>query len=657
VNAGPDSHAGARPVRMTRALRVALRSYGAKALRLRAKYEVRRRFGLYQAAPRVPHVVDVPSNAPSPFDVDLDRVRLAVNQSLAVERADRVASGMHQAYRDEWLPRPRSGAEWNVHPLLGTQYPSEPWWEMRRFLSLDPTRGDVKDVWEPGRFTWVFDLVLGYAVTRDERYAEAFWNGAETFVEGNPPFRGIQWNCGQETSIRALSCLWGERAFAHASASTPQRRALLVDLFAWSGERVADAIEYAISQRNNHGISEAVGLVALGARLSGVHPHASQWLHHGTRLLNALVLDQFADDGWYIQHSLTYLRLALDQCIVAQRVLRHARGRGFSETAKIGIRAAIALLVELHDPTTGDVPNHGANDGSLVLPVSTSGYRDFRPSITAGAGTFAMTLPHGFQISQEAVAWLSLGHIPRHVDPPSARVVSGPSGWVSARRGRTRVFIRAGEYHSNPSHIDPGHVDIWIDGEPRAVDAGTFRYTAPAPWANGLSTNAVHNTVEVPSMPAARKSTRFLWLRWPAADVIRIDESVEATTLDIWNGTWEARGLSHGRRCVLNDDSVDVFDDIDSGHNAVEVHVHWLLPDGASLPTIESTNGGTVSLVRASETSVEGWRSLHDAERHAAMSVTFVTTVSGRATVHSRFMATNLPRESLTGLPQGVVRA
>jgi hypothetical protein len=491
----------------------------------------------------------------------------------------------------------------------------------------------------------VFDLVLGYAASRDERYAEAFWNGVDTFIDGNPPFRGIQWNCGQETSIRALSCLWGERVFANARASTPERRSRLVDLFGWSGERVADAIEYAISQRNNHGLSEAVGLVALGARLSGVHPDAARWLRDGSRWLDALVLDQFAEDGWYVQHSLTYLRMALAQCVVGERVLRRVRGRGLSYAAVARLRAAIALLLEVHDVATGDVPNHGANDGSLVLPISTSGYRDFRPAITAAAATFDVSLPESFLASDETLAWLGAELVARRPDPASTRVVAGSSGWVSARRGKSRVFIRAGEYQSNPSHIDPAHVDLWIDNEPRAVDAGTFRYTAPAPWSNGLSSIAVHNTIDVPSMPAAQKGARFLWLERPSAAVTKTDESGDTTTIEIRNDTWESRGLTHTRRCVLTNDCVDIFDDVDSGLTSVEVRVHWLVLDGAPTPTIGSASGGALSKVRASETSVEGWRSLHYAERHAATSVTFVMTVSGRATIHSRFVATNLRRE------------
>ena len=281
-----------------------------------------------------------------------------------------------------------------------------------------------------------------------------------------------------------LSCLWGERAFEHAAAATDARRARLRDLLAWSGERVANAIEYAISQRNNHGISEATGLIALGHRLADRHPDAAQWLRDGARWIEYLVMDQFAEDGWYIQHSLNYLRMALDQLVVAERVLVSARGHGLSAQGRARIQAAIALLAELHDADTGDVPNHGANDGSLVMPVTTRPYRDFRPAITAAAATFGASLPESFCASTEALAWLGVGSIQRHADPPPTRVVVGSSGWASVRNGGSRVFARAGSYESNPSHIDPAHIDIWIDNEARAVDAGTYRYTAPAPWRN-----------------------------------------------------------------------------------------------------------------------------------------------------------------------------
>jgi hypothetical protein len=632
------------PTLLLQSSRVALQSYGITGLQLRGRFEVRRRFGLYQSAPRLPHIdADTPPG-PSAFDVDLDLVRAATDREAAIARADRVAAGWFQAYRNEWWRLPATSDEWSLHPLLGTRYPAAPWWELRPYLGLDPTHGDVKDVWEPARFTWAFDLALGYAATRDERYAEAFWLGLESFIDGNPPFRTIQWSCGQETSIRALSCMWAERAFASAAASTPARRARLHDLLAWSGERIADAIEYAISQRNNHGLSEATGLIAIGARLSGAHPDAERWLQEGATWIERLVLDQFAEDGWYVQHSLTYLRMALDQLIVAQRVLKRTRRRGLSDAAIARLRAATALLVELHDEESGDVPNHGANDGSLVLPISTRPYRDFRPSITAAAATFGVALPKHFRVSAEALAWLGSKEPARSDDPPPARVVAGPSGWISVRTKRTRVFARAGRYKSNPSHIDPAHLDIWIDGQPCAIDAGTYRYCAPSPWANALSQIAVHNTLDIPSLPAAVKEFRFLWLQRPNARVVRARHTADRATLELLNETWAHHGVHHLRRVVVSDAGVDVFDDVRIGHlSSLDARVHWLVPRGAPLPEMTATTDGRVTIVEAAPDSTEGWWSPHYAARLPATSVAFVTTLTRDvATIHSRFVAANL---------------
>jgi hypothetical protein len=589
------------------------------------------------------HVASDALPASSPFDVNLDLVRSAIDPEAAVTRAEHVADGWYEAYRNEWRRLPLRPDDWSVHPLAGTRYPSVPWWELRQYMSLDPAVGDVKDVWEPGRFTWAFDLMLGYAASRGERYADAFWRGLESFVDGNPPFRTIQWSCGQETAVRAISCMWAERAFASAQATTPARRAKLQDMLAWSGERVADAIEYAVSQRNNHGISEATGLIALGARLSNVHPDADRWLRDGAKWIDRLVLDQFGEDGWYIQHSFTYLRMALDQVVVAQRVLERARGRGLSKAAVARVRAAIALLVEMHDIHSGDVPNHGANDGSLVLPISTRGYRDFRPSITSAALMFGAPLPEQFATAPEALAWFGLNQIERHAFRPVPRVVVGSSGWASVHATRARVFARAGQYRSNPSHVDPVHVDIWIDGQPRAIDAGTYRYTAPAPWGNALAAIGVHNTLEIPTLPAAVKGFRFLWLQRPSARVVRADQTLDGAVLELANETWAPHGVRHIRRVVVGEAGVDVFDDVTVSHDSLEVRVHWLVPTDAPLPEMSSSTVGRRTEVQAMSNSTEGWWSPHYAERLPAISISYVTTITTHtATIRTRFLATNL---------------
>ncbi|NTV37956.1 MAG: hypothetical protein HGA82_02020, partial [Anaerolineales bacterium] len=46
---------------------------------------------------------------------------------------------------------------------------------------------DIKFLWEPARFGWVFTLGRAYTVSQDEKYAETFWRNFETFTDANPP--------------------------------------------------------------------------------------------------------------------------------------------------------------------------------------------------------------------------------------------------------------------------------------------------------------------------------------------------------------------------------------------------------------------------------------------------------------------------------------
>src|SRR5690606_17835850 len=140
-----------------------------------------------------------------------------------------------------------------------------------------------KDVWEPARFGWAYDLVRAYLLTEDDRYAASFYDYLSSWSESSPPFQGVHWSCGQETSIRAAALLYAEANLTDAPSSTGAAKQKLLELLAASGERVRDAIGYAISQRNNHAISEATGLILLGERLAGQHPEAAEWFRTGHR--------------------------------------------------------------------------------------------------------------------------------------------------------------------------------------------------------------------------------------------------------------------------------------------------------------------------------------------------------------------------------------
>ena len=577
------------------------RTYGVRGALLRSGFELRRRTARFRATPA--HVDGPAPGVLAAFVVDPPRLAAATDRAVALERAERVVAGGYQAFRHEWQTLPREPREWLRHPGTGALYDAaERWWEVRH---LDPLRGDIKLLWEPARFGWAYDLVRGYVITGDDRYAAAFHERLADWDAANVPFRGPHWSCGQETAIRAAALLYAEANLESAPSSTPVVMRRLARILAHSAERIDDALGYAISQRNNHGISEAAGLVILGVRFKGEMPEAEHWLARGTHWLERLIPEQFAADGWYIQHSFNYMRVALDQCVVAERALR-AASLTLSADAVERLRAATVLLGWVIEPVTGIVPNHGANDGAFVHPVTLADYRDFRPVLTAVCSTFGFALPGEFPADAEVVAWLGVNAPP--ASPPLRGVHTGESGWAAARIADTAVFMRAGHYRSRPGHSDALHVDIRFGTHELVVDPGTYSYNAP-PLDKEFASALVHNGPLLGDSDWGVRGARFLWLLWPDAEIVHATPNESAATI-------VARVPGRIQRTVRVAAAMVEVEDRRIGSGTQPVVVHWLLHPDADTGSAEIPGGSR--WLCADPATAGGWFSPYYGARTAA---------------------------------------
>ena len=570
------------------------RTFGCRGLIRRGLHEGRRAFGWYRAAPR--RQLGMAGEPLPGFVPDLYALGEAAPPDLALDRGARVASGEFLAFGWRWDPLPAAPDAWVTHPRSREPLGGPPWWDLNLYA---PAGADIKLLWEPARFGWVYDLIRAYAVQPDDRYPAAFARHFRGWSASSPPFRGPHWACGQETAIRAIALLWADGWLSLMGQHYEPLRREVSEVLAVSGERIAAALGYALSQRNNHGISEATGLIALGSRFTGHHPEAAAWLARGRRALEESIIDQFAEDGWYAQHSFNYLRVALDQALLAHRVLE-GQNLELSPEAVSRLIASVHLLVAVVDPSTGGMPDHGANNGALVHPVSTAPFRDFRPLLTAATATLRQPLPSNLTPDPECLAWLSLEK--PVTGPPTSgdAVVSGSSGWVAVRKGGFKVFLRAGSYRSRPGHIDPLSLTVSLEGQAIIVDPGTFSYNAPPPWRNGLAGPEVHNGPQRGDRALGVRGPRFLWLRWPSARLVTVRQTVTSVLI-------EAEVPSYCvRRVEVMEDHVRVEDRPVGG--PTEVTVRWLLhPDVSE----EMVRAPEAQVTRAEEGSIHGWYSPH----------------------------------------------
>lgn len=348
---------------------------------------------------------------------------------------------------------------------LSVSQPPRPW---TVYESL-PAQGDIKTIWEPARFGFVFPLGRAFHQTSDPRFAAAFWRFFEEFEAANPPYFGENWMSGQEAGLRLMALCWAGQVFAPArEESTPQRMHRLSESVAAHAQRIPPTLLYARAQNNNHLLTEAAALYTAGRALPG-HPRAAQWLRLGKKWLTWCFTHQFDAEGEYIQHSSNYHRLALR---TAQWIFDIAAGE-FDAYLPVLQRAA-GWLAERIDPVSGRACNLGANDGANILPVSSAPGWDFRPAL-AHPGPLACALP------ERSSAW---------------------------------SHLRVKRYTSRPSHADHLHLDLWLRGINLALDPGTFSYNAAPPWDNGLTTALVHNTLTVDGRDQMTRAGRFLYLNW-----------------------------------------------------------------------------------------------------------------------------------------------
>jgi asparagine synthase (glutamine-hydrolysing) len=243
--------------------------------------------------------------------------------------------------------------QWQVNPLSGAVAGGGHWSRIDEFAS-----GDIKLWWESSRFAWVFALARAYTRTRDERYAEAFWELLESWLKDNPPQWGVNWKCGQEASFRVMALCFGFHVFSTSESATAERVARFVSVIGVHADRIEAYIDYALSQKNNHGISEGTGLWTVGL-LFPEFRNAARWKARGKRAIKSEVERQIDRDGSYVQHSTNYHRVMLHDLAWSLR-LGECNGEALAPTVLERFRASIGFLAAVRRRITAPTMAHSS---------------------------------------------------------------------------------------------------------------------------------------------------------------------------------------------------------------------------------------------------------------------------------------------------------
>lgn len=534
---------------------------------------------------------------------------------------------------------------WHLSPFTRQCWPQDTHWSV--LPQFDSCLGDIKDVWELARFGWSYVLVRHFARTGDKECPEIFWRYVESWIDANEPNSGVHWLSGQECALRMMAWCFSLFAYRNLEGTTETRLHKLLLAIALQTERIEGFIAHAIRQKTNHALTEAAGLYTIGI-LFPFFQRAPYWHKLGKKILEQEALRQIYDDGGYVQQSMNYHRLMLQTYLWVFR-LAELYGDAFSSAIRDRVAAATDFLYQMQDEPSGRVPNYGANDGALILPLNNCDYLDYRPVLQACRYLFHKDKLYKDGPWDEDMLWL-FGPVAlnaSHTYQPKTSRRYDTSGYYTLRTDNAWAMIRCHTYKDRVGHVDPLHLDLWADGENLLCDCGSYRYYAPLESELEYYFKSIwaHNTLIINRKSPLRLASKFIWLPWPRAQVIKFDPQANSPVFTGRNFAYkhEKTKYEHQREVKANCQGTRwEITDIITGRQSGIFNLRWNVPVFAHLleqcstsADIELTHNWNLTLqyptgnakVRLLSSDPDGgWESLYYGEKQPIATVSLEFT-------------------------------
>jgi hypothetical protein len=509
-------------------------------------------------------------------------------------------------------------------------------------------RGDIKGVWEVGRFPQAYYMARAAAFFPEERarWAAALMSQMRSFIEANPPYNGVHWESGQEIALRIMSWLFAlDTLILEEFRSNLELDWMIARMITAAG-CIYQKLDYArLAVYNNHLISEALGLFVVGS-LFPETKKARTWRKLGRELLDEACGRQFYADGGYIQQSNNYHRAVLVGLVWAS-IFAASLGDRPSDPWLRAMERSLEFLAAQENPSDGRLPNYGHNDGSMPAILSTCDFSDFRPVLQTVSLIVRGSRLYDAGPWDEMPAWV-LG--PKVLDAPLRPVVqqsvSFPITGYHVLRGQDPAsfcFMRCGSLLDRFSQIDMLQLDVWWHGQNVIIDGGSYLYNGPVEWHNHFMRTESHNTVQVDGRDQMLHHRQFKVLYWTKAKLIAFeDHNRWALCVGEHYGYQRHPGSCVHRRSVLyiKDDLWVVVDAI-RGRGKHSLRLHWLggefsyhhdreamrldldTPSGKFGVQVRDTRGQPLAgdVVAGSSSPPRGWSSRYYGEKVAVPSL------------------------------------
>ena len=500
---------------------------------------------------------DVPSLTPRDGALDV----LAPDLISQWRQAAAVAQRGDVTLLGQTWPAEHGVSHWHLDPVTGGTWPARAYCfdvPYRRERKL----GDVKYVWELNRLQFLHPVAALAAHEHDDALAAFCLDEIESWIDANPPFRGVNWASGIELALRIVSLLVVLGLIGTHRASPAQRRKIR-SCFAAHAYWLA-RYPSRHSSANNHLIAEAGALFLLGTLWPelGIGHRAEE----ARAVLIAEIDRQFHDDGVGGEQSPTYTAFTLEWYLLCATVADRA-GNPFPKRVAKRLGDAGQFLRWITDEG-GNCPRIGDDDEGRVLadePAECGYVASVLGSISAMLNRPSLTPPRVTPSLRNLYFGLPS---PCPSGPKGAKTFSSGGYSVFRRRiaGRKAMMVMD---HGPLGHLSiaaHGHADalaLWlhIGDQPVLVDAGTYLYHSGGSWRDSFRGTGLHNTLRLDGQDSSRIAGPFNWSSKARCELVAWKKTPEETSARArHDGYRQSHGLLHERHLISHADGFTVRD-------------------------------------------------------------------------------------------------
>jgi len=401
--------------------------------------------------------------------------------------------------------------------------------------------GRVINVWELNRHFYFYDLGKAYYLTKDKRYAQTLMAHLESWIDQNPPGRGINWYSPMENAIRLISWLWGLFFISEhvatlsdlSPAMTHETQKKILGSIYWQTYFIEKNLSR-YSSANNHLIGEALGLFWVGSLLPFL-PRAKKWKKKGWDILCREIERQVFPDGVSKEQSSRYLFFLFDLYRLAI-LLAKKESLTIPQVVWDRLEKICEYMMTQMD-NGGNLPDFGDSSDGLACKLHTTSFHPYRSILITGAVWFKRGDFKGRGGKMDECNFWLFGKddlelyekLDEDLDEESPRIFPN-GGQVILRKGRgaeeTVLSLDAGPFGflsiAAHAHADALSFTLSLGGIPILVDPGTYLYHDGGQWRYYFRGTRAHNTIEVDGQDQAISGGPFMWLTKPETVIKKV---------------------------------------------------------------------------------------------------------------------------------------